>query len=76
MDELLARATLALPVLVRAKERVRRVMRAPRSSEAFRAAWLLRRAAEELQNAADALEEFAEYSKFREERFGRRGVRF
>jgi len=72
VDDLLARVSLALVVLVRARKLVQAVLAVPRSCEAARVARQLRGAAEALHDAADALELWAEFARFREQRFGRR----
>lgn len=72
VDDLLARVSLALVVLVRARKLVQGALAVPRSREAARVARQLRGAAEALQDAADALELWAEFARLREQRFGRR----
>lgn len=71
MDELLARSSLAVPVLVRARVSLEAVLRDPGARPAARAAARLRRCAEALQDAADALEMWADWAKLLEGRFGR-----
>lgn len=71
MDELLARASLGLVALVRARAGLEGVLSRPGSARAARAAARLRACAESLQDAADALELWANWAKLREERFGR-----
>lgn len=73
-DELLARASLAVIPLMRASRVLVGLGVEPDALEACRATGALRRAAEPLHDAADALEEWGEYARLREGRFGRRGV--
>jgi ribosomal protein L40E len=70
MDELLARGSLALPALVRARVLLVSVLRKPGARSAARAAACLRRCAEALHDAADALELWAGWAKLFGERFG------
>ncbi|MFZ5767225.1 MAG: hypothetical protein ACOY3F_00800 [Bacillota bacterium] len=71
MDEFLARASLARLALVRAWWLLgRAVSRNATAGQAVKASRALRRAAEALHDAADALEMWAEYARLREGRFG------
>lgn len=71
VDELLARGSLALPALVRARALLESALRKPGARSAARAAACLRGCAEALQDAADALELWAGWAKLFEERFGK-----
>lgn len=71
VDELLARGSLALPALVRARALLESALRKPGARSAARAAACLRGCAEALHDAADALEMWAGWAKLFEERFGR-----
>lgn len=74
MEELLARASLAVIPLVRAWRVLGSVGAGPDARQARLAARALRRAAERLHDAADALEQWGEYARLREGRFRGRGV--
>lgn len=71
MDELLARASLARLAAARVLGVLAGLGARPGSRRALQVARSLRAAGEALQDAADALEEYAEYARFRESRFGR-----
>lgn len=72
LDDLLARGSLAGLALVRARALLEAGLREPDAESVARAAACLRRSAVALQDAADALELWAEFARFREERFGKR----
>lgn len=74
MNELLARAWLAVIPLGRAWRVLGNVGERLDARRARLAARSLRRAAEALHDAADALEEWGEYAGLREGRFHGRGV--
>lgn len=67
-DELISRALESLPAARRAVEILGSVGGGMSSKEAARAAAGLRRVASSLEDAADALELWAEYARLREER--------
>lgn len=75
MEELLARVFLAAVPLARAQMFLGNLRGGTDSRRACWVAWSLRRAAEALHDAADALEEWGELAKLREGRFkgSRRG---
>lgn len=71
MEDLIARGSLALLVLVRARALLEAAVRKPDARSVGRAAARLRRSAVALEDAADALELWADWARLREERFGR-----
>lgn len=71
VDDLLARASLARLALARAWFLLAAAGQGATARQAVGASRALRRAAEALHDAADALEAWAEYARLREERFGR-----
>ena len=73
MDELLARASRALPALMRGVILLDKAIAAPSSERAVAVAGALRAVARALEDAADALEEWGELAKLREGRFRGRG---
>lgn len=75
VDELLAKGSLALPALVRARALLEAALRDPDPRSVARAAARLRGCAEALHDAADALEMWADWTGLFEGRFGRGGGR-
>ncbi|MDI6894828.1 MAG: hypothetical protein QME70_09530 [Bacillota bacterium] len=67
-DELIDRALAVIPELQRTTEMLKGVRESMTSREARELAAELRRAAERVEDAADALELWAEYARLREER--------
>lgn len=70
LDDLLARGSLALPALVRARVLLQAALWDPHAGSVARAAACLRRSAVALQDAADALELWADWAELLEGRFG------
>ena len=66
-DELIERALAAIPELRRTTEMLGGIRESMTSREARELAVELRRAAERVEDAADALELWAEYARLREE---------